>query len=319
MTDTSPPVVEIRDFEDPRRFLDALRTSNDEWQSPGHPLPVWVFRGHADAEWGLVPSALRDDAWRGLPDILRKGREHADYEIQVLRQIGIGLPDEALARAHSMIAALVSEVHAVRLFAQLADELAFALDTIPWEVFAVVRDFIDCGWRPENWWAHLPRTTTALAQHHGVPTRLLDWTRRPWNAALFAASDVMARRTQVGKCAEHLAVWGLNLDCPIDGMDIVVCPRHRLGYMHAQDGLFTHHESGMREYILEGRPLDLVHRAGDFAVRRPVLRKYTLPTSCAEPLLKQLWLERVSLAHMMPTLDNVAAMMRLPWVQSSLK
>lgn len=176
------------------------------------------------------------------------------------------------------------------------------------------------------------RSIVALAQHHGLPTRLLDWSYDPRIAALFAARDALKDRTK------NLAVWALNRDAvrmrsmvermgdearanaedkvPRLRLSLVTAPSASNLHLRAQHGLFTLLEPppginlGPRTAELRA-PLDqaLVADSEDELPER-TLRKFTLPTTECPTLIRRLAMEAVTAATIWPTYDGVVTRLR---------
>jgi hypothetical protein len=156
------------------------------------PCPEFIFRGQADASWRLVPKAIR--------------RENASGKTKALTIIdSYMLNDTAVDQ-------VFGEIQLLRMFIEACDRASIALPGDGYEFRrlwmddqdgALGRAYLDPSVWPFD--AHLP--LLAFAQHHGIPTRLLDWSQRALVAAYFAAAEAVV----VGG-SEPLAVWALNIE-----------------------------------------------------------------------------------------------------------
>jgi hypothetical protein len=284
-------------FESAEDLLRALGRLDSRWS----PIPSnWIFRGQGDANWELQPRAFRPGAWKERSIVLQADSNEMQMRtewgivsrfLQELDNQGLPLPGDA--------------VH----------------EWIDFERYVeAVKDWGSTRWPPKD---VIP--LFALAQHHGLPTRLLDWSQRPLVGAYFAAIDAAARRARGDGAPDRIAVWALettalmiffdaNFDRPPPYLEIIRTPRFSNVNLRAQSGLFTLLVDLGRaidapaaypalEAVLEQR--DATRNETGARWHGLVLRKLTLDTSLTGKLLRLLADEWVSATYLYPGVDGV--------------
>jgi hypothetical protein len=266
-------------------FLEAISPSAETFKEFGP--NSWYFRGHADDSFQLVPSALRQES-KLLRDFVSGGFRTNEEQI-------------------------FGEMHALRLFFDEADRIGLHLP----EDSQVVRRIFEKHYAhqlPSNWPPRHLLSLMAIAQHHGFPTRLLDWSRNVLKASYFAASGAAKGGSRGSK---KLAVWALSIwpfmmkaDTPLK---IVTAPGFTNRNLLAQEGIFTRTRSiKPNQTFVDRRPLDkiLESEIKEFTPIGTSLYRITLPSKLAPELLYELARRGVSHSTLFPDFYGVVQALR---------
>ncbi|WP_226597573.1 FRG domain-containing protein [Marinobacter nauticus] len=242
----------------------------------------YVFRGQAQKDWVLLPTAHREN------------NRLENYTPQP--------PHESLKsdRLEYVKFQTHAEIRSVYLFLEAADHVGIKTP-IDYNMFKGQVDGSDEIFKQEL----LP--SIALAQHHGISTRLIDWTESPFIASYFAAESA---RTQAEGSYFSIICLSTHLLKDLESIDLVSAPKANNRFLRAQRGLFTIIKSANSYYIENGEWPSLesiiaLERPSKFYVRHGAIR-LSLPVSEAKSLLRLLYKIDISELTIMPSLDNAA-------------
>lgn len=141
---------------------------------------------------------------------------------------------------------------------------------------------------PQNVWEWM-----ALAQHHALATRLLDWTSNPLGALYFSVEDPMGRTDSAVWCYRHSGKSSVSRPDPFCIPEVTAYwPSHITPRITVQGGCFTAHPPTI----------------GGRAVPWPgVLEKVLIPRQSRAGLRKQMSRLGITRASLFPDLDGIAA------------
>ena len=269
----------------------------------------WMFRGHWDSTWSLIPAAFRKGWYKGFllqtdkkvsgtptikkPKIINLN-DIKSGQIKTNKKFKHQIMIECALLEHFMTISASRNIpyDPVPLFSKYRDDLQEASETNNYGKLK--------RWPKPSIWSLM-----TLAQHHGMPTRFLDFTYDPFIAAFFAATqpffDEHIKKKRKSKRDKSLCVWIINKEtADKKSWKEVLKTSDETPNIVAQSGVLIRDVKANKHFLTHKKWRDLED------IKKPNrLIKITLPQKKCKELLWLLWDKDMTPARIKPNLDNV--------------